>query len=104
MDAFALEHAALEADVVSRHRHVLAVVGGHYHRSIQRAFAGTMAVCCPSTAVQLAPVFDHDLPTYQDEPPAMLLHLVDETGLRTHHVSLADTEQWVPSWALDVGE
>lgn len=101
MDRYGLNGRDAEAAVLARHRHVAAVISGHYHRSMHARVAGTMVSCCPSTAVQLALVFDHDQVRYGDEPTGLLLHRVDRGEVASHLVPVAPSESWVPSWAAD---
>ena len=54
MDRMTLANPGAEAAVVARHRHVQCIISGHYHRTIQTRFAGTVASVCPSTAHELA--------------------------------------------------
>lgn len=79
-------------DVVSRHPHVLKVVGGHIHRAIDRPFAGTSCFVCAATAAQvdleLAPITATTAdgrPLIIDEPPGFALHWFDGTELVSHH-------------------
>lgn len=93
------EGAELEAEVLARHRHVEAVVCGHYHRSIHRRFGGTVASCWPSTGAQLALDLVEGLPRYTDEPPAIGLHRFERgVGLSSHLVPIVDADPWTPSW------
>jgi 3',5'-cyclic-AMP phosphodiesterase len=101
MDRFGLDGREAEAGVLARHRQVASVIGGHYHRSFHARFAETVVSCCPSTAVQLALVFDHDQVRYGDEPPGFLLHQVGRGGVASHLVPVAPSAWWVPSWAAD---
>lgn len=91
--------AAAEAEVLARHDHVAAVIGGHYHRGLQRRFANTIAVACPSTAAQLALALEPGPTTYSDEPTGFLVHTVDDHGITTHSVPLVTAATWTPSWA-----
>lgn len=96
---YGLAGAAGEGQVVRRHAHVEAVIGGHYHRALHRRFADTVATCCPSTAVQLALVLER-LPTrYSDEPTGLLIHDVSTAGTSSHVVPLVQPTTWEPSWA-----
>ena len=89
-----------EAAVIARHRQVELVSCGHYHRSITRRFAGTVAACWPSTAVQLELTFADGPPQYRSDPVAWVLHRFEpRTGVSSHLMPVADAEVWVPSWA-----
>lgn len=91
---------AREAEVLSRHSHVEAVVSGHLHRSLQRRFAGTMSVTCPSTAGALALGLGDGSVGYTTEPTAFLLHHWREgAGLVSHAVPIGAFDSWTPSWA-----
>ena len=100
MDRYALDGAAIEADILARHRHVAGVVSGHYHRAIARAVGGTLAFACPSTAVQLFGRLGDGPTRYADDPPAFAIHELVDGSLTSHVVQLRDTESWVPSWAM----
>lgn len=90
-----------EADVISRHRHVEAVVCGHLHRSFQCRFAGTIAVVCPSTAGQLALELRGGGTRYTGEPTGFVLHHWRPTvGLISHTVPVGEFDSWSPSWAM----
>jgi 3',5'-cyclic-AMP phosphodiesterase len=75
--------AELEA-VVERHRHVLAVVGGHIHRAIVAPFAGRFALSVPSTYMQAELDFGVEEIELVDEPPAYALHAVVDGHLVSH--------------------
>ncbi|HEX5776067.1 MAG TPA: phosphodiesterase [Caulobacteraceae bacterium] len=87
------------AAVVSRHRHVVAVVCGHIHRQISCQWAGTTLIVCPSTAPQvtldLRPM-DPDRPDGRPlivaEPPAYALHLWTGERLVSHLGRAEDDE------------
>lgn len=100
MDRFALDGAVIEADIVLRHRHVAGLIAGHYHCPISRAFGGTVAFACPSTAVQLVGRLGPGPTTYSDDPPALAIHDLVDGALTTHVVQLRDAQTWTPSWAM----
>ena len=84
-----------EAEVIARHPHVQCIISGHYHRTIQTRFAGTVASVCPSTGHQLA----LDLTPGADirftfEPPAFQLHLWNGEGVVTHTALVDDFPTW----------
>jgi 3',5'-cyclic-AMP phosphodiesterase len=63
------------AAIVARHGHVERVISGHLHRSIQRRWAGTIALTAPSTAHQVALNLAADAPSaFVMEPPGFLIH------------------------------
>lgn len=101
MDQFGLSGRDDEATVLRRHGQVAAVIAGHYHRSIHAGLADTAVSCCPSTAVQLALVFDDEQVRYGDEPPGLLLHRVDRDMVASHLMPVAPAESWVPTWAVE---
>jgi 3',5'-cyclic AMP phosphodiesterase CpdA len=88
-----------EADVIRRHDHVEAVVSGHLHRALQRRYAGSVSITCPSTASPLALALDGGPVEYTDQPTGFLLHhWRPEQGLVSHVVSVGDYEAWSPPW------
>ena len=86
MDGMALEAPERLAAIVRRHGKVARVICGHVHRSIQAAFAGTIASIAPSTAHQVMLDLTPDGEArFTLEPPGFHLHLWrPETGLVTH--------------------
>ncbi len=83
-----LANAEAEADVISRHPQVCAVLCGHLHRPVMTRVGGTVAMSCPPTSVQ----FGLDLTTERlastEEPPAVAIHVwSDRDGLRSHLVT-----------------
>ena len=90
---------AREAAILERHPQVEAVVSGHLHRALQRRYAGTIAVVCPSTASQLALGLDGDATGYTSEPTGLLLHHWRAgIGLTSHVVPVGVFDSWAPSW------
>lgn len=103
MDGVALADIDAEADVLTRHGNVRAVLCGHYHRPISVGIGAAVGWCAPSSTVQI------DLtapdPTYTTEPPAFALHHLGEDGsFRTHIVALIDGERWRPAWSTAADE
>jgi 3',5'-cyclic AMP phosphodiesterase CpdA len=95
MDRMALANPWDEAAIVSRYGHVERVICGHFHRTIQARFAGTIASVCPSTAHQLL----LDLVPGADvrftlEPSGFQLHLWNGTELVTHLQVVEDFPAW----------
>jgi len=86
MDGMALEAPERFAAIVASHGKVARVICGHVHRSIQSAFAGTIASIAPSTAHQVMLDLTPDGEArFTREPPGFHLHLWrEETGLVTH--------------------
>ncbi len=81
--------AALRA-VVARHPVVAGVLCGHDHRHIATRLDGTVPMVS-APALSWRPRLDlrADVPlTPSPEPAALLVHVVDEFGLRTHHLAL----------------
>jgi 3',5'-cyclic AMP phosphodiesterase CpdA len=80
------------AALIARHPEIERVVCGHYHRPIQRRFAGTIGYVAPGTAHQVA----LDLRPGREnrlimEPPAFALHVWDpEAGLVSHLQPIGD--------------
>ena len=71
------------ASVISRHSQVVRVIAGHVHAGSVRAFAGTVAVTCPSAYRQLD-VDPGGRSGYTDATPGFALHLIDGTDVLTH--------------------
>ena len=95
MDRMSLADPEAEAAVIARHRHVQCVISGHFHRTIQARFAGTIASVCPSTAHQLtldlAPGADI---RFTFEPSAFQLHLWNGQQVVTHTALVEDFPTW----------
>ncbi len=95
MDRISLADPQAEADVVARHRHVQCIISGHFHRTIQARFAGTVASVCPSTAHQLmldlAPGADV---RFTLEPSGFQLHLWNGEQIVTHTALVDDFPTW----------
>ena len=53
MDRIGLANSDDLAAVIRRHPQVERVLSGHVHRTLQKRFAGTLALGCPSTAHQI---------------------------------------------------
>jgi 3',5'-cyclic AMP phosphodiesterase CpdA len=95
MDRMALANPRDEAAIVSRYGHVERIICGHFHRTIQARFAGTIASVCPSTAHQLL----LDLVPNADvrftfEPSGFQLHFWNGTELVTHLQVVEDFPSW----------
>ncbi len=95
MDRMSLANPEAEAAVVARHSHVQCIISGHFHRTIQARFAGTVASVCPSTAHQLT----LDLVPGADirftfEPSAFQLHLWNGKQVVTHTALVEDFPTW----------
>lgn len=89
-----------EAVVLARHTHVEGVVCGHLHRSIQRRFANTIAMVCPSTAAPLDLDLGDGPVGYSTEPTGFLLHeWRPAIGLTSHVVSIGRYRRWTPPWS-----
>jgi 3',5'-cyclic AMP phosphodiesterase CpdA len=95
MDRMTLANPDAEAAVVLQHGHVQCIISGHYHRTIQARFAGTVASVCPSTAHQLtldlAPGTDI---RFTFEPSAFQLHLWNGRQVVTHTALVEDFPTW----------
>ena len=95
MDQMSLANPCDEAAIVSRYPNVERVICGHFHRTIQTRFAGTIASVCPSTAHQLV----LDLTPGADirftfEPSGFQLHLWDGHALVSHGQVVEDYPVW----------
>lgn len=97
MDHMGLAEPEAEAVIVARHSHVQCVISGHFHRTIQARFAGTVASVCPSTAHQLTlnltPGADI---RFALEPAGFQLHLWNGTQVVTHTTPVEDFPTWGP--------
>lgn len=95
MDHVGLADPEAEAAVVARHSHVQCIISGHFHRTIQARFAGTVASVCPSTAHQLTlnliPGADIQ---FTLEPAGFQLHLWNGTQVVTHTTPVEDFPTW----------
>lgn len=69
----ALEEREALAEVVARHPHLLAIVGGHLHRIAASTLAGCPVVSVPSTYLQARPDFMSEDVEFVD-PPGFAIH------------------------------
>lgn len=87
LDAHDLKGRERLAELVAGHGGVVAVLSGHLHRSVARAWAGTCAFSAPSAgrqfALSLAPGAD---PAWSDDPAAAALHRWRPDGGMVSHV------------------
>jgi 3',5'-cyclic AMP phosphodiesterase CpdA len=91
IDAMTYEGLADLATVVEHHPQIARLICGHVHRPITTRFAGTIAVSCPSTWVQLAFGDPPAATPVIAEPPALALHLVEpDGGALTHLIPIGD--------------
>jgi 3',5'-cyclic AMP phosphodiesterase CpdA len=92
LDSIGLTNSADFAALIARHPQVERIVAGHLHMAIQRRFAGTLAMTCPSTQHTLLPDFARpERLTALMEPPACLIHVWDaSTGLITYTSLIGD--------------
>lgn len=88
MDKIALRDGDALGTVITRHDNVEIVLAGHFHRSLQRRWAGTLANICSSTAHQMGldlsdrPGFE----IFMEPPQIQLLDWTPERGLVVHQV------------------
>jgi 3',5'-cyclic-AMP phosphodiesterase len=95
MDEMGLADPAGEESVIAHHPQVQCVIGGHYHRTAQARFAGTVASICPSTAHQLAlNLTPNAAIAFALEPPGFQLHLWNGSRIVTHTVPVEDFPGW----------
>ncbi len=95
MDAMALEDPQAEAAVLARYPHIERVICGHYHRSIQARFGGTIASVCPSAAHQLLLDLVPDTGIrFTFEPSAFQLHYWNGAQVVTHTQLVEDYPSW----------
>lgn len=98
MDASGLAGREREADLLSRHPQVRAVLCGHIHRPIQCRVGAAVASTWPSTGAQVALALDGTPFGYVDEPPAVALHRwTDADGLVSHLCYVGGPDPWVPA-------
>jgi 3',5'-cyclic AMP phosphodiesterase CpdA len=95
MDRMALANPGDEAAIVARYGHVERIISGHFHRTIQARFAGTIASVCPSSAHQLLLdlVPEADI-RFTFEPSAFQLHYWNGSELVTHLQLVDDFPSW----------
>lgn len=97
MDASGLAGREREADLLSRHPQVRAVLCGHIHRPIQCRVGAAVASTWPSTGAQVALALDGAPFGYVDEPAAVALHRWTEAdGLVSHLSYVNGPDRWVP--------
>ncbi len=95
MDQMSLANPEAEAAVVARHAHVQCIISGHFHRTIQARFAGTVASVCPSTAHQLTLDLRRDADIrFTLEPSGFQLHLWNGKQVVTHTTPVEDFPTW----------
>ncbi|HEY4066834.1 MAG TPA: phosphodiesterase [Burkholderiaceae bacterium] len=82
-----LRGAAPLASLVRNFPSIERVVCGHLHRSIQARWAGTLAMCAPSTAHQVAFDLAPDAASaFSMEPPGFLVHAWGDDGRVVSHL------------------
>ncbi|PSC06573.1 phosphodiesterase [Alsobacter soli] len=92
MDAVPTRVSPGFVDLIARHPEVERIVCGHYHRPIQRRFAGTIGFVAPCTAHQVAlDLRPGTANHFVMEPPAIAVHVwTPETGLVSHLQPVGD--------------
>jgi 3',5'-cyclic AMP phosphodiesterase CpdA len=73
------EREALAA-VVARHPQLLAIVGGHLHRTVAGALGGCAVLSAPSACLQVRPDFERDHVAWTG-PPGFALHVLRDGEL-----------------------
>jgi 3',5'-cyclic-AMP phosphodiesterase len=68
------------SEVVGRHPRLLAIVGGHLHRTAAGTLAGCAVLSAPSACLQVRPDFEVDDITWTD-PPGFVLHVLRDGEL-----------------------
>ena len=99
MDGMNCKGGDAMADIVATHSNVVRVICGHVHRSIQRAWAGTIATISPATSLQLNLELDPDSDLgWRAEPPAFMLHdwREEDGGRMISHVCQVGGFQQLP--------
>jgi 3',5'-cyclic AMP phosphodiesterase CpdA len=99
MDAYGLDGAVGEIELIANHPNVVAVLSGHLHRHATAVLGRSMAMTAPSTAAQVACDLGGGGTTYTGEPGAFLLHRWTPQGLTTHVLPVDSGPTWRPSWA-----
>lgn len=80
--------------VIAEFNNVEIVLAGHFHRSMHRSWAGTMANICSSTAHQIGLDLAHrpGFKVFMEPPQIQLLHWQDGAGLSVHQVPVGAFE------------
>jgi 3',5'-cyclic-AMP phosphodiesterase len=86
MDAIGIPAADRLAlsEIVSRHRQVQLIVGGHVHRTIVGALGATPVLALSSAALQLELEFEATEMAFVDEPPCFAIHRLVDDRLVSH--------------------
>ena len=85
MDTYMCRDPGRLAAIIGRFGNIERVLCGHVHRPILQRWAGTLLVCCPSTATQIAlDLRPEARPASFVEPPACLLHWWRNGTMLTH--------------------
>jgi 3',5'-cyclic-AMP phosphodiesterase len=79
------------AEVVARHPQLLAIVGGHLHRTAAGALAGCAAFSAPSASLQARPDFEANDVDFVD-PPGFALHVFHDGELSSQAQLLGPSE------------
>ena len=92
MDQFPLDGREELARLIGAQRNVERLLAGHVHCHTQRRFHGTIALTCPSTALQAYPDLGESRKLFGVmSTPACLLHYwAEDTGLVTHTYPIGD--------------
>lgn len=100
MDQYGLDGADTEAEILSRHPHVAAVLCGHLHRPSVTTVGGVIAFTAPSCAAQVALDLSGGGTTYTGEPGMVAWHLWTQHRLISHTSPTVESGSWVPAWAM----
>jgi len=94
MDGIGCRDGDALAAVIRQFDNVEIVLAGHFHRSLQRRWAGTMANICPSTAHQMGLELGQGpgFTVFLEPPQLQLLDWRADIGLTVHQVPIGTFE------------
>jgi 3',5'-cyclic AMP phosphodiesterase CpdA len=85
VDAIKLLNEERLADVLGRHRNVVAILCGHAHTPAATTFAGLPLVVAPGVKSSLLLPWESDAFATSDLPPAFAFHILGDDGRLTTH-------------------